>query len=165
KIDPQNPNITRNLLFTNTAMRRWPEASRVAERFRAMAPASLVAKTQSGYVDFWWKGSTALLKSLVSEISTDPDGAIVTVRWEIAMINRDYTEAKRVLDASPLTEFSYTNHGSTPKSFLEACISPAHGRSQNQHKLLEAPRPAFELSGLEPPPSADPHAPPRVLLP
>src|SRR5205823_3257725 len=76
KIDPQNPNIARNLLFTNTAMRRWPEASRVAERFRAMAPASLVAKTQSGYVDFWWKGSTALLKSLVSEISTDPEDAI-----------------------------------------------------------------------------------------
>src|SRR5437016_5117446 len=66
KIDPQNPNIARNVLFTNTAVRRWPEASRVAERFRAMAPASLVAKIQSGYVDFWWKGNTALLKSLVS---------------------------------------------------------------------------------------------------
>ncbi|PYJ42332.1 MAG: hypothetical protein DME86_05655, partial [Verrucomicrobia bacterium] len=25
KIDPQNPNIARNVLFTNTAMRRWPE--------------------------------------------------------------------------------------------------------------------------------------------
>jgi len=158
KIDPQNPNIVRNLLFTNTAMRRWPEASRVAERFRAMAPASLVAKTQSGYVDFWWKGSTALLKSLVSEISTDPDGAIATVRWEIAMINRDYTEAKRVLDASPLTEFSYTNAGSTPKSFFEACILLAQGDSQNAQKLFEAARPAFESAVKEAPASADRHA-------
>ena len=58
KIDPQNPNIVRNLVFTNTALRRWPEASRAAERMRAMAPASLVAKIQSGYVDFWWKGDT-----------------------------------------------------------------------------------------------------------
>ena len=158
KIDPQNPNITRNLLFTNTAMRRWPEASRVAERFRAMAPASLVAKIQSGYVDFWWKGSTALLKSLVSEISTDPDGAIATVRWEIAMINRDYTEAKRVLDSSPLTEFSYTNAGSTPKSFFEACILLAQGDSQNAQKLFEAARPAFESAVKEAPASADRHA-------
>jgi TolB-like protein len=47
KIDPQDPNIIRNVLFTNTAMRRWPDASRAAERFRAMAPASLVAKVQS----------------------------------------------------------------------------------------------------------------------
>src|SRR5437764_3436318 len=158
KIDPQNPNIVRNLLFTNTAMRRWPEASRVAERFRAMAPASLVAKTQSGYVDFWWKGSTALLKSLVSEISTDPDGAIATVRWEIAMINRDYTEAKRVLDASLLTELSYTNAGSTPKSFFEACILLAQGDSQNAQKLFEAARPAFESAVKEAPASADRHA-------
>ena len=68
QLDPQNPNITRNILFTNTAMRRWPEAARAAERFRAMAPASLVAKIQSGYVDFWWKGNTALLKSLSNAI-------------------------------------------------------------------------------------------------
>ena len=40
KIDPQNPNITRNLVFTYTAMRHWPEAARGAERMRAMAPAS-----------------------------------------------------------------------------------------------------------------------------
>ena len=32
-IDPQNPNIVRNIVFTNTAMRRWPEAARAAERF------------------------------------------------------------------------------------------------------------------------------------
>ena len=158
KIDPQNPNIARNVLFTNTAMRRWPEASRVAERFRAMAPASVVAKTQSGYVDFWWKGSTALLKSLVSEIPTDPDGEITSVKWDVAMIGRDYREAKRVLDASPLTEFSYTNAGATPKSFLEACILLAQGDSANAQKLFEAARPTFENAVKEAPASADRHA-------
>src|SRR5947207_14084914 len=158
KIDPQNPNIARNVLFTNTAMRRWPEASRVAERFRAMAPASVVAKTQSGYVDFWWKGSTALLKSLVTEIPTDPDGEITSVKWDVAMIGSDYREAKRVLDASPLTEFSYTNAGATPKSFLEACILLAQGDSANAQKLFEAARPAFESAVKEAPASADRHA-------
>src|SRR5437870_2648575 len=28
KVDPQNPNTVRELIFTNTAMRRWPEAAR-----------------------------------------------------------------------------------------------------------------------------------------
>jgi tetratricopeptide (TPR) repeat protein len=132
----------------------------VAERFRAMAPASLVAKIQSGYVDFWWKGDTALLKSLVSGIpaSTDPDGVITSVRWEIAMINRDYPEAKRVLDASPLTEFSYTNAAATPKSFLEGCILLAQGDSANAQKLFEAARPGFESAVREAPASADRHA-------
>jgi TolB-like protein len=65
KLDPQNPNTVRNLLFTNTALRQWEDAARWAARMRAMAPASLVAKIQSGYVDFWWKGDTHLLKSLL----------------------------------------------------------------------------------------------------
>jgi len=68
RLDPQNPNTVREVLFTNTSMRRWPEAARWGERMRAMAPASLVAKIQSGYVDFWWKGDTQLLKSLVDGV-------------------------------------------------------------------------------------------------
>ena len=129
KLDPQNPNIVRNLLFTQTALRHWPEAARTAERMRAMAPASLVAKIQSGYVDFWWKGDTHLLKSLLNEIpaGVDPDGAIASVRWEVAMIERDYGGAQRALEASPLNEFSYTNAGSTPKSFFQGCIALAQG--------------------------------------
>ena len=160
KIDPENPNIARNVLFTNTAMRRWPEASRVAERFRAMAPASLVAKIQSGYVDFWWKGNTALLKSLVNEIpaTTDPDGVITSVRLEIAMINRDYTEAKRVLDSSPRTEFAYTNAGATPKNFFEALILLAQGDSGGAQALFEAARPVFESAVREAQASAERHA-------
>src|SRR6202171_6293905 len=34
KIDPQNANIVRNLVFTNTALRRWPDASRWAAKMR-----------------------------------------------------------------------------------------------------------------------------------
>src|SRR5437868_1141827 len=160
KIDPQNPNVARNVLFTNTAMRRWPEASRVADQFRAMAPASPLAKFQSRYVDFWWKGSTALLKSLVTGIpaGTDPDGVITSVRWEVAMISRDYAGAKRVLDSSPLTEFAYTNAGATPKSFFEACILLAQGDTGNAQKLFEAARPGFESAVREAPASADRHA-------
>ena len=160
KLDPQNPNVARNVLFTNTAMRRWPDASRAAERMRAMAPASLVAKVQSGYVDFWWKGNTALLKKVANEVpaGTDPDGAITSVKWDVAMIERDYSGAKRVLDSSPLTEFSYTNAGATRKSFLEGCILLAQGDSQNAQKLFEAARPAFENAVKEAPASADRHA-------
>ena len=74
------------------------------------------------------------------------------------MINRDYPEAKRVLDASPLTEFSYTNAAATPKTFLEGCILLAQGDSANAQKLFEAARPGFESAVREAPASADRHA-------
>ena len=76
KLDPQNPNIIRNVLFTNTSMRRWPEAAQAAARFRAVAPESLVAKIQSGYVAFMergrWRGLPMGRRHFARD---DPDGS------------------------------------------------------------------------------------------
>ena len=160
RIDPQNPNIVRELIFINTAMRRWPEAAGWAEKMRAMAPASLVAKVQSGYVDFWWKGDTGLLKSLLSEVpaDVDPDGTVTSCRWDVAMLGRDYVTARRVLETSSLNEVSYTNAGSTPKMFLQGCVYLAQGDNENAQKAFEMARPSFEASVKEAPLSADRHA-------
>ncbi|MBO0696229.1 MAG: tetratricopeptide repeat protein, partial [Verrucomicrobia bacterium] len=121
KLDPQNPNTVRELIFTNTAMRRWPEAARWVEQLREMAPASIVAKIQAGYVEFWWKGNTDLLKSLLNQVppGVDPDGSVTGVRWELAMLDRDYAAARRAMDASTAKELSYTGEGSTPRSFFQ----------------------------------------------
>jgi tetratricopeptide (TPR) repeat protein len=148
------------LVFTNTAMRRWPEAARVAARMRTLAPASLVAKVQSGYIDFWWKGDTSLLKSLVGQVpaETDPDGAMASVRWEIAMIGRDFAAARKALQTSTLKEVSYTNAGTTPKSFLEGCVDLAMGDMAAAQKSFELARPSFEKAVEEAPLSAERHA-------
>jgi len=160
KIDPQDPNIVRNIVFTNTALRRWPDASRAAEQMRAMAPASLVAKIQSGYIDFWWKGDTKLLKSLADQVPSgvDPDGVITSCRWDVAMLQRDYSTAKNVLEASSVNEISYTNSAPTPKIFFEGCIYLAQGDRANAQKAFEQARPAFEAALKEAPESADRHA-------
>ena len=160
RLDPQNPNIIRNLLFTYTAMRRWPEAARTAERMRAMAPASLVAKTQSGYVDFWWKGNTSRLKSLIAEIpaGVDPDGVVTTCRWDVAMIERDFAAAKRAMDGSPLNEFLYTNAGASPKSYFYGCVALAQGDSRDGIKFFDATLAALEAAVKESPESAERHA-------
>jgi TolB-like protein/Tfp pilus assembly protein PilF len=160
KIDPQNPNIVRNLLITNTALRRWKNAADWAEKMRAMAPASLVASTQSGYIDFWWKGDTHQLKSILDQLPSgvDPDGVVTSCRWDLAMIERDFAAAKRALDTSPLNEISYTNSGSTPKIFLEGCVYLAQGDNENAQKAFEKARPSFEALVKEAPLSADRHA-------
>src|SRR4029077_20358237 len=44
KTDPQNPNTVRELVFTNTAQRRWPEAARLATQMRTKGPAPLVCE-------------------------------------------------------------------------------------------------------------------------
>ncbi|PYJ80591.1 MAG: hypothetical protein DME69_00280, partial [Verrucomicrobia bacterium] len=160
KIDPQNPNTVRELFFTLTAMRRWPEAAKWGERMRAIAPASLVAKIQSGYVDFWWKGDTRLLKSLLSQVpaGTDPDGVITSCRWDVAMIDRDFVAARTALQNCGLNEVSYTAGSATPKSFLQGLIELAEGKQAQAQKFFELAEPNFEKAVEEAPLSADRHA-------
>jgi tetratricopeptide (TPR) repeat protein len=160
RLDPQNPNIIRNLLFTCTSMRRWADAAHEAERMRAVAPDSIVAKTQKGYVDFWWKGDTNLLKLILAEIpaETDPDGAVTTCRWDLSMITRDFATASHVVEASPLNDFSYLNGSTTPKSFLQACVYLAQGNTAAAQKLFEIARQNFEAAVKESPKSAERHA-------
>ena len=160
KIDPQSPNIVRNVLFTNTALRRWAEAAGWAEKMRAMAPASLVAKIQSGYVDFWWKGDTHLLKSLLTQVpaGTDPDGVVTSCRWDVAMLDRDFGAARLALQASAVNEISYTNAAATPKSFFQGCIELAEGNNAEARKLFELVGPIFEKAVEEAPLNAERHA-------
>jgi TolB-like protein/Tfp pilus assembly protein PilF len=158
RLDPQNPSL--NLFFTYTSMRRWPEAAKEAERIRTMAPASFVAKTQRGYVDFWWKGDTRPLKSILAEIpeEIDPDGAVSSCRWDAAMIERDYAAAARVLEIFKPDEFSYLNAGTTPKSFCQGCIYLAQGDAAKARKFFETARSKFEAAVKESPDSAGRHA-------
>jgi hypothetical protein len=118
-----------------------------------MAPASLVAKIQRGYVDFWWKGDTRLLKSMLSQVpaGTDPDGAITSCRWDVAMIDRDFAAARTALQTSKVDEISYTNAGTTPKSFFQGCIELAEGKQTQAQKLFELARLNFEKAVEEAP--------------
>ena len=160
KLDPRNPSTARELMYTNSSMRRWPEAARWAEQMRALAPTSLVAKIQSGYIDFQWKGDTRLLKSMLDQIpaGVDPDGSVTAARWDVAMLQRDFSAAKGILEKSLATETSYTVAGLTPKIFLEGCTYVAQGDNANAQKAFEEARPAFEAAVKQAPESAERHA-------
>jgi serine/threonine-protein kinase len=159
-IDPQNPNTIRELMYTIAAMRRWPEAARWAERLRALSRTPPTARIMSGYVDFWLKGDTQLLKSLLDQVpeGVDPEGALTATRWDVAMLRRDYSAAKEILKASTANELAYTNSGVTPRSFFEGCTYLAQGDNVNARKAFELARPAFEGSVKEAPLDAYRHA-------
>ncbi len=160
RLDPQNPNIIRNLVFTNTSMRRWPEAAHAADRFRAVAPDSLVAKAQSGYVDFMWKGDVNAIERSVSDIphNVDPDGSVTCVRWDGAMIRRDFARAATVLAQSPLKEFAYLNTGLQPKSYFEGLTALAQNDRVTAQQKLTLALPAFEKDVEEAADAANRHA-------
>lgn len=150
KLDPQNPNITRNLVYTYSAVRQWPAARRAVERWCQMAPDSLIARIQLGYVDFFKDGQTRTLRNVLAQIpaGTDPDGAVSAARWDVAMIERDFAGAERVLRDSPRSALDYLNGGNTPKAFLMGARLLAQGDTAAAGPLLEQARQDF-LSAVE----------------
>lgn len=160
KVDPQNPNVVRNLLFTKTSMRRWAEATVVAARLRAMAPDSIVGKVQSGYVEFMRTDDTGALNEFLAQIppGVDPDGSVTSARWDAAMIERDFARAAQVLAASSLTEFSYSNGGFQPKSYLAGLTALARNDRAEAEKNFKLAEPVLENAVKEAPDAADRHA-------
>lgn len=160
RLDPENTNIVRNIVFTNSALRRWPEAARAIKRWRAMAPDSLVARVQAGYIEFQWKGDTSILSSELAQFTAgeDPDGIVSGWKWDAAMLEHNFARAEQVLAASSLLELDYLNGGSTPKSFLAGCTASARGDSALAAKNFEAARKVFESAITEAPTNAERHA-------
>ncbi|MDQ2658859.1 MAG: FlgO family outer membrane protein [Verrucomicrobiota bacterium] len=160
KLDPQDPNVVRNILITNTAMRRWLPAAKAAARWRALAPDSVAAKIQTGYVEFWWKGDAKALRQILATVpaGVDPDGVVTSCRWEGAMLERNFPLAAKILEASPLTEVDYTNGGATPKTFLSGFTALARGDQAKAQSDLTAAAAAFEKAVQESPESAERHA-------
>jgi tetratricopeptide (TPR) repeat protein len=160
KLDPQNPNIVRNLVYTYSALRQWPEARRAAERWRTMAPDSLVARIQTGYLDFFAFGNTRTLQRLLAQIpaGTDPDGIITGARWDVAMIERDFAAAENALRTSPRPQIDYLNGGNTPKTLLAGCIPLARGNPAAAQPLLEQAQNEFAAALEQSPLIGEVHA-------
>ena len=155
-LDPQNPNIIRNLLFTTTALRNWPRADQAAKRLRALVPDATVVQIQGAYVDFWWKESTEALKKTLASIpaGSDPDGNVTAGRWDVSLIERDYWSAERALEHSPAEGVSYLNGVLTDKGFLEGCIALAQGDAVKAQARFESARQIFEAAVQESPEDA-----------
>ncbi len=159
-VDPQNPNVVRDLLYAYCALRDWPNAEATGQRLIALSPDSLNAKAQIGYVDFWRRGTTARLKSEMATIppGKDPDGAVTAFRIDASMIDRDAATAEQVLAGSPLASFSYFNAVDTPRSFFAGEIALLRGDTATARAELAHARDIFAVSVQEAPNAPERHA-------
>ena len=167
EIDPQNPNVLRNLVFTFGALRKWPEAVRAAERWTALASTSIDARMQGAYMTFFWKGETGALEASLnsSPPGVDREGALTAARWDLSMIKRDFDGAEAALVASPRTELAYLKGGfGAPKSYFAGCTALARGNGSSAASAFEEARPSFERALQAAPQSATRHANLGLLL-
>jgi serine/threonine-protein kinase len=159
-LDPQNPNIVRDSLYTYCDMRDWPKAEAMAKRLITLTPDSFNAKAQIGYVDFWVHGTTARLKSEIATVPAgqDPDGAVTACRIDAALIDRDVAAAEQALRSSRLDTFSYFNAVDAPRSYFAGVIALLNGDDVTARNELSNARNFFASAAAEAPNVPERHA-------
>ena len=148
ELDPRNLDAVnllgdhyRQLRQFDTARRWWEKQ---AERFPANAR---LFQTYAAVAEFAKSGKVAQLRTALAALPMEinPASGITSVRVLVALIDRDYARASRVLASSPLSEFQdvdYTFY--YPRAWYEAEIARAQGDDLTTQTAFVAARAALE---------------------
>ncbi len=160
KLDPKNATYEEELYTTAYLVRNWTAARRHATRAEALAPSLPLLKVQLALVDLWEQGTLDSLKAVFTSLPAygDAEGTLAWMRWDAAMLARDYAAAQAAIDGFPFETLSSVYSAPVPKSYLEGCIALAQGEAGKAFVKFEIARPALEAETLAHPNNALRHA-------
>ena len=146
QIDPRNSVMLYDASQTYFGLRDWRTAAERMDRVLALSPDSFNVKVQRGYVEFYWKGSTAPIKAALQSLppNFDPDGFATFARWDVSLMDRDADAAEKALANCPLDTITSQTGVALPKSYLQACVFLVRGDTAKAQTEFEAARPAIE---------------------
>jgi TolB-like protein/Tfp pilus assembly protein PilF len=158
--DPRNQVTLYDASQTYFGLRDWQNALRGMDRVLVLAPDSVNVKIQRGYIEFFWKGSTAPIKAALDSIpaNVDPDGIVTFARWDVSLMDRDPAAAENALAACRLETITSQTGVPLPKTYLQACIDLVRGDNARAQQNFEAARPALEKTVADSPQGAVRHA-------
>ena len=146
QIDPRNSIMLYDASQTYFGLRDWRTAAERMDRVLALSPDSFNVKVQRGYIEFYWKGSTAPIKAALQSLppNFDPDGFATFARWDVSLMDRDADAAEKALANCPLDTITSQTGVALPKSYLQACVFLVRGDTAKAHAEFEAALPPTE---------------------
>jgi TolB-like protein/Flp pilus assembly protein TadD len=160
RLDPQNANVVRDLLYTYCGVRDWNNAQAAAARLMTLSPDSINARIQVGYVAFWRDGTTTELRRQAAQVppGQDPDGIVTACRIDASLIDRDPGEAAKILESSPRDVLSYFNGTDTPRSFFAGQIAFLQNKPDQARTAFAQAKDILAASAREAPDAPERHA-------
>nr|MBA3352977.1 tetratricopeptide repeat protein [Blastocatellia bacterium] len=157
-LDPRNTALVFQAANNHLFMRDWPAAAAGFTRELEIAPDKVFPRIGLAYLEVFRNGNPAAGRSILQKIaaSFDSDGLVALARWDMAMLERDYPQAEKILDEFTGEYFFQTTVG--PKTFYLGRTALARGdRAASQRYLAEA-APAIEAWLRDDPSDANRHA-------
>ena len=155
-LDPRNCNIAFFAGNNHLFLRDWPAATAAYNRALKIWPDYVPPKIGLANLEVFRNSNPAAGRKILQDIpaNCDPDGDVALVRWDLAMLERDYATAEKVLTDSPLEDFP----GDAPKTFYQGRIALARGDIESAQRYFAAARPDIEKRMRDNPEVAGRHA-------
>jgi TolB-like protein/Tfp pilus assembly protein PilF len=146
ELDPRNPNAYNLLADTYNLQRQHGLAAQVYDRVIAAGERTPIVLFRRDSALFNGSGnSTELRKVLSDNPEMDIGGGQTPVRVFLALIDKNYSEAERVLASSPREDFQDIDYSFYyPKAWFEAMIARAKGDSAGATAAFTAARTILE---------------------
>ncbi|MEO5754728.1 MAG: protein kinase [Chthoniobacterales bacterium] len=158
--DPRNVTYAEELYTTGYLLRDWDLAERNIKLAEAIAPTTPLLKVERALVPLWRDGNLGPLQKVFADLKTygDPEGTLAWMRWDAAMLARDFPAAQAAIDSFPFETLPSVYAAPVPKSYLEGCIALAQGKNAEAQVLFEASRPVMEAETIAHPENPLRHA-------
>jgi TolB-like protein/Tfp pilus assembly protein PilF len=141
-LDPRNPNAYNLLADTYVLQRRFPEAVQTHEHVMDAGERTPIVQFRQASAVFYGTGNSKPLREVLAR-SPDMDvaGGQTPARVMFALMDGNYTEAERVLAASPRPDFQDIDFSFYyPKAWFEAIIARERGDSARALAALRTTR-------------------------
>jgi tetratricopeptide (TPR) repeat protein len=143
-LDPRNCNLAFFAGNNHLFMRDWPAATACYNRALKIWPDYASPQIGLAYLEVFRNGNPAAGRKILQNIPAgiDPDGIVTLARWDLAMLERDYATAEKIVTDPSLKAFPWAFHA--PKTFYQGRIALARGDIESAQRYFTAARPAIE---------------------
>jgi TolB-like protein len=139
-----------------------PRSRWASDRALELSPESIFFRLFRAKSEVEWTGDVAPAKTILAGLPAgkDPDGRVTAARCTVALCERNFPEALRLLAACsqeriPFLDMGYA--GMAPKSFVQGMVQFYSGDREGAYATLDGSRWMLEVEARENPDSMEPH--------
>jgi len=142
-LDPRNASIANFAGNNHLYVRDWPAAAACYTRALEINPDHVGARIGLACLEVFRNANPAAGRRILENIpaSLDSDGEVALTRWDMAMLERDYATAEKILSDLPVGKFQASD---APKTFYQGRTALARGDKESAQRYFAATIPALE---------------------
>jgi serine/threonine protein kinase/Flp pilus assembly protein TadD len=166
ELGPREPRVFYNWGLILYYMSRDAEARAVLDHALELAPDSIHYRTFRAKAEISWSGDIARAKSILAALppaAPDPEGRVISARCWLALLERNFPEALRILQTytgekiPSVAEGSASSQEHPPRAISEAIIRLYAGDYSGAYEFFDSIRPYYESLTRDQPDSAEAH--------